>query len=268
MSDVTPAPNSNLVRSAVKVLEAFRFLCRMDRPVLVSEIAEELCTSVPTAYRAAETLVACGFAQHAPTGRGYVPSLEVVELAGSIVDHLGIKAIARGVLVSVARKFGETITLATRDADDVVFIDRIEGTRDLRFYCDIGRRLPLHAGAAPRCLLAHLSDAEFETYLSHADLRTLTPRTRVTREQLEHDRREIRRHGYSVSMDEVDLGVSAVGVPIRSPEGRVLAVIAIANLTVRWSRRDIRARASAMREAAVRIQNQCWPAGPTVEVAP
>lgn len=254
-----PGSNTNVVQSAVKVLDALRIMCRMDGPVLASQIAADLGISVPTAYRAAETLVATGFARPSPTGHGYVPSFDVLELAGSIVDHLGIKMIAREILVNVARTFGETVTLAVRDGDDVIFIDRIEGSRDLRFFCDIGRRLPLHAGAAPRCLLSHLSDAEFETYLDRVDLQPLTPRTRITRQELEHDRREIRRHGYSVSIDEVDLGVSAVGVPILNPTGDVLAVIAIASLSVRWHREDIRARATAMREAAVRIQNQCWP---------
>lgn len=220
-----------------------------------------------TAFRAAETLVACGFARPDPSGHGYVASLDVVELAGAIIDRTSIKSIARETLAEVARTFGETVTLAIREGDHVVFIDRIEGTSNVRFFCDIGRRLPLHAGAAARCILAHLPDDDFAAYTSRTDLEALTPRTRVDQGALERDRHDIHRHGFAVSVDEVDTGVSAIGVCILNQYDEVLAAAAIANLTARWKRADIRGRAAAMREAAVRIQHRCRPLRPTMVAA-
>jgi DNA-binding IclR family transcriptional regulator len=254
----TVSPN-NIVGAAVKVLDALRVICASREPVRAGAIARELGVSMPTAFRAAETLVASGFVRHARDGQGYLPSLQVLELGAEIVDHIGIKQIAREVLEEVKRQFGEPIALAVREDDSVVFIDRIEGTRGLRFYCDIGRRLPLHAGAAARSLLAFLPESEFEAYVRSAELEAFTALTRTDEAALRMDREQIRRVGYAVSIDEVDVGVSAVGVPIVDARDRVVAVMSVANMTARWGSAEIEARGRALREAAVRIRRQAWP---------
>ena len=250
---------SNIVGAAVKVLDALRVICASREPVRAGAIARELGVSMPTAFRAAETLVASGFVRHARDGQGYTPSLQVLELGAEIVDHIGVKEIAREVLEEVKRQFGEPITLAIREDDSVVFIDRIEGTRGLRFYCDVGRRLPLHAGAAARSLLAYLPESEFEAYLEQGALEAFTDQTRTDGETLRRDRDQIRRAGYAVSIDEVDVGVAAVGAPIFDARNRVIAVVSVANMTARWAPADIEARGRALREAAVRIRRQVWP---------
>lgn len=252
------SPN-NIVGAAVKVLDALRVICASREPVRAGGIARELAVSMPTAFRAAETLVACGFVRHARDGQGYLPSLQVLELGAEIIEHIGIKQISREVLEEVKRQFGEPMTIAVREDDVVVFIDRIEGTRGLRFYCDIGRQLPLHAGAAARSLLAFLPEAEFEAYVTSGQLKVFTERTRTDPAALRRDRELIRRVGYAVSIDEVDVGVSAVGVPIFDLRDRVVAVVSVANMTPRWGAPEIEARGRALLEAAGRIRRQAWP---------
>src|SRR5699024_9476634 len=153
----------------------------------------------------------------------------------------------------------ETVMMAIRDRSHVIFIDRMEGTKNLRFYCDLGRRLPLHAGAAGRCILANLEDEEFNAYIARESLEKLTPQTLVDPERLTQDRRFIQDRGYAVSVNQVDRGVSAVGVPIINLRGEALAVITIANRTSQWTARDIETRARLLREAAARIQRRSWP---------
>lgn len=250
---------TNVLRSAFMVLKALGTIGRAEEPVLASELAELLDVSTPTAFRAAETLVVAGYAKRGPSDKGYLPSLEIVELAGDVVDNLGIRDPAREILAEAARAHGETVMMAIRDRGHVIFIDRMEGTKSLRFYCDLGRRLPLHAGAAGRCILANLDDEVHSAYIAREDLERMTPRTLVEPDQLLQDRRAIQDRGYAVSVDQVDWGVSAVGVPIINLRGEALAVITIANRTSQWRSRDIENRARLLREAAARIQRRSWP---------
>lgn len=249
---------ANVVGSAVKVLRALRVLCAADEPVLAARLATELGTSPATAFRVAETLVHAGFARREAFGPGYVPTMDVVELSGLILGRTEITGLARPALTRLARRFGETVTLAVPDGDHVVFVDRIEGARTVRFYCDIGRRLPLHAGAAARCVMAHLPQHRFDAFLT-AERERLTPSTRTSADELIADRAAIRAAGYAESLDEVDIGVSAVGVPILNADGKVLAAVAIASLSVRWGSEDRAARATAMRAVAVEL---CTAGGP------
>jgi DNA-binding IclR family transcriptional regulator len=245
---VKPA-SSHAVASAFKVLDALRILCSSDQPVLLAALAAELEVSAPTAYRAVQTLLEAGFAARAPGRNGYVPTLEVVRLGGLITSREPLLDVVRAAFEPVRRKFSEPITVGVRDDDHILFVQKLSGPRDPRFYCDTGLRLPLHVGAAARCILAHLSAPDFETYLKR-ELTHRTPSTHAVASCLRKDREDILELGYTLSVDEVDVGISAVGVPIVNHKNQVLAGAAIANVTARWNEADIRERAETMTAAA------------------
>lgn len=243
-------------RTAVRVLSALEYLCRSDRPVLATELALHLSVSLPTAFRALNTLEQAGFAERDVSSRGYLASLKVLELGGAVINRTEVKTLVRADLLHFAQSFEESVTLAIPDKDRVVFIDRIDAGSRVRFYCDVGRSLPLHAGAVARCVLAHLPVSLFETYLSR-DLEALTPRSRVSADALRADREEVRRRGYAISHEEVDLGVSAVAAPILNSAGTVVASFSIANLTSRWTKADVLQRARAARDLGARLSKRC-----------
>jgi DNA-binding IclR family transcriptional regulator len=241
-----------VVSSAVKVLDALQLLCEADGPTPLARLAIGLGVSEPTAYRVAQTLVQGGFARPAGGG-GYVATLEVVRLAGRITSRDPLTDICAEVFGPISDRFDEPVTICVPDGDAVLFVQKLSGPRAPRFYCDVGRQLPLHAGAAARCVLAHLPDPAFEHYLAHK-LDARTPATRTSAQSLRDDRDHIRTHGYTVSVDEVDVGISAIGVPVLNSRGRLLCAAAIANVTARWDDADILARAKDMVEATAEIR--------------
>lgn len=243
-------------RTALRVLRALEYLCTIDRPVLATELASHLGVSLPTAFRTLSTLDQAGFAEREASSRGYRASLKILELGGAILNQTEVKSVVRADLLEFAQTFEESVTLAIPDKDRVVFIDRIDAGSRVRFYCDVGRSLPLHAGAVARCVLAHLPMSRFERYVSR-DLEALTSRTRVSADALRSDRDEIQRRGYAISHEEVDLGVSAVAAPILNVEGMPVASLSLANLTSRWNKADVVRRARAARDLGARLSKRC-----------
>lgn len=242
--------------AALKVLSVLRILCEADRPVLAVDVAARIGVSLPTAYRAAETLVHAGLARHDENARGYLPSMGVVELASGVLAGVDVKTVSRLHLESLAARFLETVTLAVPEADSIVFVDKVEGSRHVRFYCDVGRRLPLHVGAAARTVLAYLPDQLFEAYIS-GPLECFTASTRVEPEGLRRDRHAIRTRGYAESYDEVDDGVSGVASAILNSDDEVLGTVSIANLSSRWSPADMQSRGAVLRQVADEIGANC-----------
>lgn len=240
-------PSAHVISSAVKVLDALRILGEAGESVGLAELKDRLQVSEATAYRVMQTLITTGFAQQAKTGTGYEPTLELVRLGDLVTrrDHL-VDAI-RDLFKPVNQLFQEPITVAIPDGDHILFVKKLAGPRDPNFTCDVGVRLPMHVGAAARCILAHSSDEFFESYL---DRHIQAPESSVSRAQVRADRDFIREKGYSISLDEVDVGISAVGVPILNATGGVLAGVAVANVTARWSADDLSLRAAEMRTAA------------------
>jgi DNA-binding IclR family transcriptional regulator len=246
----------HVVGSATKVLAALRLLCEADDPLTLSALTDKLQTSESTAYRVLQTLVQCRFAQPVGKAGGYAPSMEIVRLGGLIASRDPLSAACEEVLTPISHRFDEPITVCVLDRDRVLFVSKLSGPRAPRFYCDVGRTLPLHKGAAARCLLAHLDERLFEAYIDGLSLRGPDAGAGSSAD-LRCDRAEIRRLGYAISAGDVDVGISAVGVPIKGADNRVVCAAAIANVTARWNDEEIALRAKVMLSAAesIRLHN-------------
>jgi DNA-binding IclR family transcriptional regulator len=117
------------------------------------------------------------------------------------------------------------------DGVDVVYVERVEGQRALR-YSTNSRRSPLHRSSAGKVLAAYNPD------LAEARLRAGLPPstgyTIVVPELLRAELDRVRQRGYARSVDETELGMSSLAVPVReSRAGRVVAAISMVGPTPR-----------------------------------
>jgi DNA-binding IclR family transcriptional regulator len=245
----------NVVSSALKVLEALRVLTASKQAVSLRQLSEALGVSSATAFRVAQTLCAGGLARQTGRGAGYLPTMAIVEMAAHVLERTGLRDLARPVLNELAERCGEAVTVAIPDGDHIVFIDRV-GSRNVQFYCDVGRRLPLHVGAAARAILAHYPPHLFDRYVSRK-LVPYTAATKVSGPALRQDRDDIRAEGYALSVEDVEVGITAVAVPVFNRFGDVLGAVTIANLTARWTDADINSRVQDLTAAGKRLDALC-----------
>lgn len=238
-----------VVSSALKVFEALELICQAQQPISLDELARSLEVSGPTAYRIVNTLIETNFVKPHGYRQGYSATMKIFGLGAQYAGSFEFRDAARRAFRPVGMRFAETITVAKVDGFEAVFIDKIRAGASLVFYCDIGRSLPLHVGAAPRCILAHLGDEEFESYLQ-TDLLARTTETLTDPDELRAARDRARADGFVLSVDEVDRGVSGIAVPVLDPAGQILGAVAIANTSSAWSPADRAARAEAMKAAA------------------
>lgn len=249
-------PSANVLSSASRVLTALEIICRAEGSVLLAPLAKELGCSQVSAYRAVQTLVAAGFVHASEHGRGgYEPGWRIVELASPMLSRNRLRSYAQPTLRALAARYDESITLAIPDGGSVLFVDRVSGPRTIEFYCDIGRRLPLHIGAASRAILAHYPDELFEQYVAGA-LSRMTAATKTTADQLRADREQILQLGYAVSREDVEVGIAGVAAVIKNREGSVLGAAAIANISARWGDEQIEERGKVMMEACAEISER------------
>src|SRR5262249_37682240 len=102
---------------------------------------------------------------------------------------------------------GETVFLCVRRGDEAGGIERVHGLRVQSLALQLGGSLPLHAGAAPRALLAWEPRETWEAYVAGGELVPYTSRTPVTREALFAELEETLRLGYAVSDEDVTAGI-------------------------------------------------------------
>ena len=80
----------------------------------------------------------------------------------------------------IVERINETMQLAVLDWPDVVFVAHVDSKRPVRLATEVGRRLPAHATAVGKALLAFSGTSAAEWYRHH-EMRRLTPRTATTR---------------------------------------------------------------------------------------
>jgi IclR family pca regulon transcriptional regulator len=87
----------------------------------------------------------------------------------------------------------------------------------------VGTRLPAHATAIGRVLLAGLDPEEAAALIGCAPLSAYSPFTTTEPAQLLAGLAEVRQHGWCLVDQELRLGLRSFGVPIVGRDGRVRA---------------------------------------------
>ena len=122
-----------------------------------------------------------------------------------------IRQLARPTLEALADYSGETALSAIRAGDHALCLDQVESRHAMRMAFQIGQKLPLHAGAASRVLLAHAPDAVVRAVLEHAEAITeATPLGDDLRARLD----AIRETGVATSRGELIPHAIAIAVPV------------------------------------------------------
>src|SRR5207248_2055795 len=84
-------------------------------------------------------------------------------------------------------------------------------------------RLPLHAGASQKALLAFLAEEEVGR-VATGSLERLCRATITDPEELRENLAEIRKRGWAISFEETNVGVWGVAVPLLEEYGGPVAV--------------------------------------------
>jgi DNA-binding IclR family transcriptional regulator len=197
----------------------------------LSELARRIGVAKSTAHRTCSVLTERGLLDRTPSG-GYRLGLRLVEYGHLATTRSAVRDCGLPLLVELRNILGETVQIGVPSGVDVVYVERVEGMRALRYSTENSRRSPLHRSSAGKALAA------FNPDLAEARLRAGLPPstgyTIVVPEVLLAELAEVRTRGYARSVDETELGMSSLAVPVRArPDGAVVAAISMVGPTTR-----------------------------------
>lgn len=195
-----------------------------------AQVAQKLGEPRPTIYRLLGNLRQLGFVEPREKRGSYRLGLKILRLGTSVTARLSERRAAEPVMERINELTGETVFLCVRRGDDAVCIERKEGARIQVLALQLGGALPLHAGAAPRALLAFEPEESWEHYLAKADRDSFTPNTPLSVEDVTRELKKVRETGLSVSDEDVTIGIAAVGAPIFDYRGNVCAALSVAGM--------------------------------------
>ena len=216
---------ASAVQSVDRAVSVLEILARLGEAG-VTEIADELDVHKSTAFRLLGVLENRGLVAQAKDRGKYYLGAGVLRLAGAAAVRLDISQEGVPVCRELADELGETVNIAVLDDDAAVNIMQARGTASVTAQNWLGRRTPLHATSSGKVLLAHMSPTLREGLLARP-LPRFTERTITGASMLRGELEAVVEQGYGVTIEELELGLAAVAVPIRAHDGKVIAAISV-----------------------------------------
>jgi IclR family transcriptional regulator, pca regulon regulatory protein len=145
---------------------------------------------------------------------------------------MGIVRLARAHLVALQRLAQCPVTLAMLDGTELVVVDRAicESSSRSEAAIDAYRRLPAHATALGKVLLAYQPEQREQALVTGIELRSLTPFTITDRHDLLRELQCVRRRALAVEDREHLPYRRSIAAPVRGAHNRVIAAVGITML--------------------------------------
>jgi DNA-binding IclR family transcriptional regulator len=195
-------------------------------PRSLDELAAVAEVHKTTVLRLLRTLEVDRFVVHDERHR-YQLGSRVFELANAALAHRDVRRVARPHLEALNAATGQTVHLATREGDEVVYVDKLDAPQGVRMYSRVGLRAPVHCTAVGKILVADLAPAARAAVLAGLDYHRFTERTLVSPEALGAELDLVAEQGFAEDHEEHESFINCVGVPVRDGTGRVVAALSV-----------------------------------------
>jgi IclR family acetate operon transcriptional repressor len=225
------APGTQSIDRAGELLAR---LLESDAPMSLRDLAEAADLPKSTASRLLSALERHGLV-HQTGERGKLePGPAILRFAhrGGVERHL--LELAQPALDTLSNACQETVNLSVPTPHGVDHLAQVDARHFLGAGHWVGRRVDYHCTANGKVFLA-FGAAE----LPPGDLARMTPQTLVDRAALDRQLHIVRREGVATTIDELEIGLSALAAPVRGPGGHVIAALSISGPTLRLTRARI-----------------------------
>lgn len=215
-------PPVSVLGRAVQILSAFS---AQQDTLTLAQLVQRTGLPKTTVHRLVAELVGLEVLVREPDGRLRL---------GSLLFEMGLRAgrerrlleVAMPVMHDLVSRVPVTAHLAVRQGSDAVYVVKIGGKRQVRMPSRMGGRMPLHATAVGKALLAFDEDAPREL-LAAGPLARVAPRTIIEPGRLLAQLQRVREHGFAVESEESAPGLACVAAPILGADGDCRAALSL-----------------------------------------
>jgi DNA-binding IclR family transcriptional regulator len=215
---------SRTTQSVDRALALLRLLSSVESDLTLNDFVRETGLHKSTVHRLLASLQEAGLVQRDASTARYRLGLELIALGGHVLGRIEVLRIADPHARRLADLTQETVNIGIRHKNDILNIEQIPGPNLVRSFDWIGKRSPLHVGAAAKALLAYLNDDEIHTYLRDVKASDSSFDDAALTEEIE----QIRASGFAVNRGQLDPSVTALGAPIFRSGGEAIASISVA----------------------------------------
>jgi DNA-binding IclR family transcriptional regulator len=230
--------HTEIITSVDRALDILLFLQQEGKEMGVTQIGAALHMPKSTVHRCLTTLEKKGFIQQNPDNGKYWLGIRLYSLGMLIRERLPLRNIAYPYAKELSEKFDEVVHISILDKGAVgypkhIIIDKIQGRQQvLSLTPPIGSSAASNSSAVGKCLLA-FSPQKYLDKFSGNELPIFTEKTIGSWDKLSKELETIRRRGYAVDDEELELGLTCVAGPILGRNAEIFAALSISGPTSR-----------------------------------
>ena len=203
----------------------------------LAEVAARTDLTRPTARRFLLTLEALGYI-HSDDKRFWLAP-RTLDLGYAYLSSLRIGDIAQSSMRKVVDELNESCSLSVLDGIETIYLARVPPRHLMGLQVNPGTRLPAYCSSSGRILLADMDAADLTAFLRGSERPARTAHTITTERALRRELDKVRAAGYAQIEQEMELGLRAIAVPVRSRRKRVVASLSVGAHSGRVSEADM-----------------------------
>jgi IclR family transcriptional regulator, pca regulon regulatory protein len=236
--EIDALADPDFMTSLARGLAVVRAFSDQRRSLTIAQISHK--TGIPRAAvrRCLHTLKQLGYADANDNNFSLKP--KVLTLGYSYLSSTPLTVSALPFLNQISRALNESCSLAVLDENEVLYVARSATSRVMSVSLNTGSRLPAYCTSLGRAVLAHLPADALDDYLAGVELKAYTERTVVSAKRLREILEEVRKNGYALVDQELEIGLRSIAVPVRGASGEVVAALNVGAQATRVTARQMK----------------------------
>ncbi|WP_257347463.1 IclR family transcriptional regulator [Pseudalkalibacillus decolorationis] len=243
------------VSSVDKAIDILVALGQSDNKT-IRELGHQLEITKSTLHRILQTLENRGLVKKNNTTDKYSLGYKILELSSHLKIHNEIRDLALKHMEELRDLIGDTVQLAILEKDEIIIIETVEGTNNLRFFAQPGQKYPITYGNFGKVFLAYQPTSSVLNHIKENPLVKYASSSITDHDQFIKQVNEVRNDKISVSIDDPIEGAVSIAVPIVNTNGHIEASLAIAGVKTQQKMDNIDQLKVIIKEYADKISNE------------
>ena len=245
---------SYIIPNLDRALRVLEHLSTRQEGGSITEIANQLSLPKNSVFRILRTLAASGYLDE--RDKRYRLTSKILSMGYSAVKSTHLVEASMNEMRTLRDEIDETVFVGTLSEGRVVILEELPSFQLVKFTIEIGHKVPIHASAPGKAILAFLPAAEQKSLLAHIAFTRFNDRTIPGTKAMMKEIERIQAAGYALDQGEEVAELWCVAAPVLDYRAYPIASIWLSGPEFRMSKLDQDKAGSVVREHALRISKQ------------
>ncbi len=201
-----------IIPNIARALKILDFLSKCKEGETISGIAQNFGIPVNSTFRIIKSLEVYGYVEEA--GHRYFTTPRLLYLGYAGLNQKGLIQNSISMMRKLRDDINETVLLGTMVANEIVIIEQLPSFEFIKFTIEIGHRVPVHASAPGKAVLAFMPGKERISVLEHLNYERFNDNTIPCKNDMLDEIDKILEKGYAIDKGEELTGIICIAAPI------------------------------------------------------